>query len=248
MGRTNAPTRSLRPGQLVGSLSSGSLLLLLRRLRPTDRTSVGRSLPRIATDPADDSFGERLSENSRGPTTSCTSMTRSRFCAGPFRSRDLRFGRLPRSWEVPPKRRCHFRTTARNSPTASRPSDRPLRAGSALRRTIAIAQEHASALTGADDRVQRIALVRNPHVVGAARTPSRALASRAKHAPVLSAPGASTRGKASAGAGTRRGPSASGNAVRQLIPGRSAVAPSAANQPSRPQRRRPLPSRDSATP
>ena len=65
-------------------------------------------------------FGERLSENSRGPTTSWTSMTRSRFCAGPFRSRDLRFGRLPRSWEVPPKRRCHFRTTARNSLTASR--------------------------------------------------------------------------------------------------------------------------------
>jgi hypothetical protein len=63
--------------------------------------------------------------NSRGPTTSCTSMTRSRFCAVPFRSRDLRFGRLPRSWEVPPKRRCHFRTTARNSPTASRQSTRP---------------------------------------------------------------------------------------------------------------------------
>src|ERR1019366_1607886 len=55
-----------------------------------------------------------------GPTTSCTSMTRRRFCAGPFRSRELRFGRLPRSCEVPPKRRCHFRTTARNSPTASR--------------------------------------------------------------------------------------------------------------------------------
>jgi len=35
---------------------------------------------------ARDRFGERLSENSRGPTTSCTSMTRSRFCAGPFRS------------------------------------------------------------------------------------------------------------------------------------------------------------------
>jgi hypothetical protein len=55
-----------------------------------------------------DHFVARLSENSRGPTTSCTSMTRSRFCAAPFRSRELRFGRLPRSWEVPQKRRCHF--------------------------------------------------------------------------------------------------------------------------------------------
>ena len=68
----------------------------------------------------------RLSENSRGPTTSCTSMTRSRFCAGSFRSRELRFGRLPRSCEVPPKRRCHFCTTARNSPTASRRCARPV--------------------------------------------------------------------------------------------------------------------------
>ena len=56
-------------------------------------------------------------------------MTRSRFCAGPFRSRELRFGRLPRSCEVPPKRRCHFRTTARNSPTASRHRSRPLEQG-----------------------------------------------------------------------------------------------------------------------
>ena len=71
-------------------------------------------------------FVARLSENSWGPTTSCTSMTRSRFCAGPFRSRELRFGRLPRSCEVPPKRRCHFRTTARNSPTASRHCARPV--------------------------------------------------------------------------------------------------------------------------
>jgi hypothetical protein len=56
-------------------------------------------------------------------------MTRSRFCAGPFRSRELRFGRLPRSCEVPPKRRCHFRTTARNSPTASRHCSRGLSGG-----------------------------------------------------------------------------------------------------------------------
>ena len=71
-----------------------------------------------------DRNGERLSENYRGPTTSCTSITRSRFCAGSFRFRKVRFGRLARSCEVAPKRRCHFCTTVRNFPTASRRGDR----------------------------------------------------------------------------------------------------------------------------
>ena len=78
---------------------------------------------------SDDRNVARLSENYRGPTTSCTSMTRSRFCAGSFRFRKLRFGRLPRSCEVAPKRRCHFRTTVRNCPTASRHCARALRGG-----------------------------------------------------------------------------------------------------------------------
>jgi len=85
------------------------LHLRLRRLGPNER------------------FGERLSENPRGLMPSCTSMTRRRFCAGPFGSRELRFGRLPPSCEVPPKRRCHFRTTTRNSPTASRRTSRQTR-------------------------------------------------------------------------------------------------------------------------
>ena len=103
----------------------------------------------------DDCQVARLSENSRGPTTSCTSMTRSRFCAGPFRSRDLRFGRLPRSWEVPPKRRCHFRTTARNSPTASRQSDRvgpPTRIRSCAARPR---QARSDSQTSLEERVLR---------------------------------------------------------------------------------------------
>jgi hypothetical protein len=65
----------------------------------------------------------RLSENSRGQTSSCAEMTRSRCCVGSFRSRKLRRGPLPRSCEVAPNRCCHFRTTARNSPTASRRCD-----------------------------------------------------------------------------------------------------------------------------
>jgi hypothetical protein len=47
-----------------------------------------------------------------------------------------------------------------------------------------------------DASYQRIALLRNPHVVGAARTPSRALASRAKHAPATGGVDAWIRGKA----------------------------------------------------
>jgi len=46
-----------------------------------------------------------------------------------FRFQKLRFGRLSRSCEVAPERSCHFRTTARNCPTASRQGDRARQAG-----------------------------------------------------------------------------------------------------------------------
>jgi hypothetical protein len=90
----------------------------------------------------------RLSENYRGPTTSCTSMTRSQFCAGSFRFRKLRFGRLPRSCEVAPKRRCHFRTTVRNCPTASRRSTRRLRAGENTNAIVLVLRTRRSQLAG----------------------------------------------------------------------------------------------------
>jgi len=78
----------------------------------------------------------RLSEYPRGPTTSCTSMTRSRFCAGSFMVQTLRFGRVSRSCEVAPKRSCHSRTTARNCPTASRRTDRAVRASGTMKAIV----------------------------------------------------------------------------------------------------------------
>src|ERR1017187_3649272 len=118
-GAAAAPARSRRLSWPRSPVASAFEPAGVRPSLVLPRASSGHELGAL-----DERFVARLSENSRGPTTSCTSMTRSRFCAGPFRSRDLRFGRLPRSWEVPPKRRCHFRTTARNSPTASRHSGR----------------------------------------------------------------------------------------------------------------------------
>jgi hypothetical protein len=64
---------------------------------------------------------------------------------------------------------------------------------------------------GRDAPVQRIALVRNPHVVGAARTPSRALASRALRSTGRPSRDERVRGKAQA----RRLP---GTGVVPLVP------------------------------
>src|SRR5947209_2748089 len=63
---------------------------------------------------------------SQRSTLSCTSVTSGGLRAGSFRSRRRRFGRPSRSCEVAPMRRCHFRTTAQNCPTASRQRDRGL--------------------------------------------------------------------------------------------------------------------------
>jgi hypothetical protein len=114
----------------------------------------------------------RLSENSRGPTTSCTSMTRSRFCAGPFRSRD-RFGRLPRSWEVPPKRRCHFRTSARNSPTASRQRDRATRGRGRMKAIVRTAAAGRSRLGNAQVASPTLAAQSAPLLTRDSASPAR---------------------------------------------------------------------------
>jgi hypothetical protein len=162
---SGAPSGPMNGGRSIGSLPRTRGADLLRA--PTTLSVASATHPSCAesapdagdrfcllTGP-DDPYVARLSENSRGPTTSCTSMTRSRFCAGPFRSRELRFGRLPRSCEVPPKRRCHFRTTARNSPTASRHCDRPNPLDGAPARACGFAQIRSSAPVRPDERDQR---------------------------------------------------------------------------------------------
>ena len=75
-------------------------------------------------------------------------------------------------------------------------SNRPARADQALRLRPSRGGQLQRPEASATDRPQRIALVGSPRLVRAAPAPPRALASRAKHAPALSAPGASVRGKA----------------------------------------------------